>query len=501
MNRTTLFLFFSTGVNTLIAIGLAFVFGIFPFCYVVANLSDPAFRGPGIPRSAQWIHKRLSPRMETWARERVASHRARALTVRDLRETEWPLFGGAFYLWATEAMERPAKESPDPVVNAARPSFYAAGAIGATTALMVDPGQASWVQQHWGDEYLEVENVFYRMLLLSGMQSHRTLTGSTRYDDAIAVQTKSLMADISASPHGLLEDYPNECYPGDVLAAITALARSGKFDPEGMDDFLDTARRGFEGDAVDQYGLPPYLASASAGMEFGGARGCSNSYLLFLAPEVWPDKAQAWYTLHEEHFWQDTGWMAGVREYPRAAEEPEWQVGDMDAGPILGGYGMAACAFALAAARSNGRYDHAYPLAAEMLAASWPLPDGTLLLPRILSSSTDAPYLGEAAILFNLTRQPVGEVPIKTGGRIPGLVYGILAIYVAGSAIVLFAAWQRFRQLRRYESMRVLWPRVQIRVWTVLILAAVIALCFQHAGWALLLMLFSQFFPKVRLAA
>ena len=48
---------------------------------------------------------------------------------------------------------------------------------------------------------------------------------------------------------------------------------------------------------------------------------------------------------------------------------------DVDSGPV-------------GAARANGRFDHAYPLSAEMLFACWPLPDGTLLFPRILSGVT-----------------------------------------------------------------------------------------------------------------
>lgn len=498
MHRQQRLLELCTGINAAVMTGFAFVFGLFPFGYVVANLGDPALQAPGMPRSAEWIHKRLSPRFETWARERVASKRATELTTDDLVETEWPLFGGAFYLWATEALEERDHLTPDPVVASALPSRYAAGAIGAAAALMTDPAQATWVKQHWGEDYLERENVFYRMLLLAGMTSYRNLTGSNQYNEALALQARSLERSLAESPYGLLDDYPAECYPGDVLAGIAAILRTGAPLSVDRETFLRQTRRGFEGNAVDKFGLPPFLAFAQMGDAVDGARGSSNSYLTFVAPEVWPDKAQAWYALHEKYFWQENAWMAGFREYPRDAGEPEWSRGDMDSGPILGGYGMAACAFALAAARSNGRYDHAYPLAAEMLAASWPLPDGTLLLPRMLSCATDAPYLGEAAILFNLTRQPVGDVTITKGGRIPGLVYGILASYLLASGFVLLGAWLSLRRVHRAKAVLIPWPKLQLGLWILFLVAGLVILYRDHSGTGLLVLLLGQFLPRAR---
>jgi len=45
----------------------------------------------------------------------------------------------------------------------------------------------------------------------------------------------------------------------------------------------------------------------------------------------------------------------------------------------------------------------------------------TQLLPRLLSNALRA-YLGEAAILFNLTRMPRREFPSRQGGSIPNFV-------------------------------------------------------------------------------
>ncbi len=169
----------------------------------------------------------------------------------------------------------------------------------------------------------------------------------------------------------------------------------------------------------------------------------------------------------------------------------------MDAGPVIAGYGMAACAFALAAARSNGRYDHAYPLGTEMLAASWPLPDGTLLLPRLLSSSTDAPYLGEACILFNLTRQPVEGVTVKQGGSIPFLVYAILATYAGASLLVLLAAGQRLRRALRADVAKVRLLRTQVLVSLALTLAGGGGILGGAPAYGMLALALGQIFPQV----
>ena len=77
----------------------------------------------------------------------------------------------------------------------------------------------------------------------------------------------------------------------------------------------------------------------------------------------------------------------------------------------------------------------AYKLSAQALAASWPLPNGTLLAPRILSRAVSAPYLGESATLFALTRraQFPSRGPVST--HLPAVVYAILA---AMSAIGLY---------------------------------------------------------------
>ena len=134
-------------------------------------------------------------------------------------------YGAIFYLRATENLEQAWLQQLG-ADHSKRPSVYARAAIDAAAALVGDPTNASWVQRHWGDDYLRRENVFYRMLLIDGLATHRLLTGDEQYSALLTGQSESLSAQLDASAFGLLDDYPNECYPTDIIAAWRAIQRA-----------------------------------------------------------------------------------------------------------------------------------------------------------------------------------------------------------------------------------------------------------------------------------
>ena len=334
MNTPTRWYLIPKLVNTGVALFGALYLCLAPAILVGWGVTDPALRGgtPDVdastPRFARWCHGRLAPRYAGWARERVASGAAGTLTVQDLVETEWPLFGTAFYVWATEAIHGSAKLRATPLDADTLESMDAA------LALILDPNHAAWVRDHWGPEYLTTENAFYRMLLVGGLAAHANLTGDMRHRDALDELADNLMADIDDSSYGLLYDYPGECYPGDVLAGIAAVQRADAVLDTDHSVTIAFAVRGFEEPLVTPSGLPPYSAELHAPPVVGRARGCNNSYVCTFAPELWPEKAQEWYRLHDEQFWQERMGIAGFREYARGSRAREWSVGDMDAGPV-----------------------------------------------------------------------------------------------------------------------------------------------------------------------
>src|SRR6185295_6209368 len=247
------------------------------------------------------------------------------------------------------------------------------------------------------------------------------------YLPLLKAQVESLSAELDSSPHGLLDDYPGECYPGDVLTAIAMIHKADKVLGTDHSRFVSRAIRGFQGRALDSRKLVPYAADARRGEPIGPARGCGNSYVCLFSPEIWPEQARKWYDLFSQYYWQEAWTACGFREFPKDMPGFDWYF-DVDAGPVLKGYGFAACAFGVGAARINGHFEHAYPLTTEMFVTCWPLSDGTLLVPRLLSNATDAPYLGEAAILYILTRLPEENAVIKPGGSIPRFTLIVLAL-------------------------------------------------------------------------
>jgi hypothetical protein len=246
---------------------------------------------------------------------------------------------------------------------------------------------------------------------------------------------ETLASDLDHSALGILEDYPGECYPIDVLAAVGLIRRADLVLGTDHSAFVARELRAFSGDHADRLGLPRFRVELPSGAEVQPSRGIGTSWSLVFAPELWPERGARWYSTYEEHFWGDHGWAAGFREYARGTEA-DWTF-EIDAGPVFDGFGTAASAFGIAAARRNGRFDHAFTLSAELAAASWALPDGTLLLPRAISHAADAPYLGEAAILYFLTVQPVEGLPVVKGGRIPGSVWFACFVYFGVPLLVL----------------------------------------------------------------
>lgn len=465
---------------------LALHFFIVPSILIIYFTSDSGLRGPGTPRMAWWAHRRLTPKYGRWAMKRLARPTANE-NIEDISGTEWPLFGSVFYLWATESLQE-AWEQGDRR-TAAAPSVYAREAIEAAAALVTDPAHAAWVEKHWGKEYLHKEDAFYRMLLISAMTSHAKLLKSDKYLPALSDQVESLSREIDESPHGLLNDYPDQCYPTDVLAAIAAIQRADAVLGTDHSAFIERARRGFDGKCLDpDTGLPPYDALTDNGEPLGCARGCGCSYMTLNAPYLWPETAARWYELYEKHFWQYRWTAYGFREFPKAVAGKNWYM-DVDSGPVVAGHGTAASAFAVGGARINGRFDHAWPLSAEMIATCWPLAGGTLAGPRILSNATDAPYLGEAAIIYFLTRQPAPGVQIQSGGHVPPYVYILLSIYIAFGVLLVFLAVRQLRRLRKQPSAQSPLANVQLALWAVLLTTGLTLTLAGHwiPGMALLL--------------
>jgi hypothetical protein len=409
---------------------------------LVRDLRDPALRGPGTPRRAIAMHRGLTPRVEHWARDRIASGRAAGAALHDVPTTEWPMFTSVFYLLGTVELEAAWRRGEVDV----EPMSYARAAVDAARDLVIDPVHHTWVRTHWGDGYLHRENVFFRALVVSALTSHLSLTGDRSDEPMLRDQVETLAAALDASPLGLLDDYPRECYPIDVLVAVAWIRRADAVLGTDHSAFAERALRAFTGSQADALGLVRYRVdlspSADRAREVQPARGIGMSWVLLFTPDLWPGQSDEWYARYTRSFWRDHGWAAGFREYARGGAPLDFEI---DAGPIVDGFGTAASAFGIAAARRNGRFDQAYALEAQMSAVSFTLADGSLLLPRLASHAADAPYLGEAALQYFLSVQPAPDATIVSpSATAPGLVWAMLAVYF-GTPLAALIALVRMR--------------------------------------------------------
>ena len=482
--------------NTIIVVLIVTYFLLIPAGTVFHALADAELRSGRVPRFVFRWHQSLSQRIEIWARQRVASGRAARLNYTNVSGTEWPVFSSVFYLWGTEALQEAWDR--DASLAPVMPRQYARGAIEAVAELVADSNHGAWVRKWWGDSYLRRENLFYRMLLIGGLTSYQRLSRDHKYEVLLRDQVVGLGREIDESPFGLLDDYPGQCYPVDVLTAIAAIQHAD--DVIGTDHraFVERARRGFQGARLDaETNLPAWVADSKTGDGMGSARGVGLAFMLCWVPTLWPDVARLWYPEFEKQFWQEGRFLAGFREYPRDDQVAKNWMYDVDAGPVLGGYGTAASAFGIGAARANGQLNHAYSLSEEALVAAWPLPDGRLLLPSLLSNLSDAPLTGEAALLFSLTRTPangVAVIPCSTKrGYLPLILYG-----GSGIALLALVAERARRWERRGSSWIIPVFSFQVYLWLGLIGGGIILMLLSRELAAVLSLFFAQLLPAAR---
>ena len=265
-------------VNVTIFLFLAAYFFLIPAGVLLHDLRDPGLRSDQVPRFAFRWHRALSPNFQRWATQHAQRGPSAGVNDLGVSGTEWPLFGSVFYLWATESLQK--AWDADSTLSKRAPKAYAQQTIRAATALVVDPNQATWVRDYWGDSYLQKENLFYRMMLISAMTSYHRLmdTTDTRYVAALREQVTSLAQELDDAPYGVIDDYPGYCYPVDIVAAIAAIRRADSVLGTDHSDFVKRAVRGFQGSRCHlDTNLPGYLVDSRHGNALDVARGVGLS--------------------------------------------------------------------------------------------------------------------------------------------------------------------------------------------------------------------------------
>jgi hypothetical protein len=388
--------------------------------------------------------EKVSISYQEWARDFLSAENQNFDTVDCSPVTEWPVFGSAFYLLTAEEIVKQLDGKNDE--KSVRIKNIAKDTSALAAKVLIDPKTGTWSRNIWGENYRDENNVFYRMLIIMGLASYEKTTDDDTYRSILRKQTVSLAEELSRSQTNLAQDYPGECYPSDVLWAVAAIRRA--------DTILGTNYLGLQKDLMENLnkltltdeGLPAYAVCVDSGLPLSPARGCANSGILIFAPELNSALAQDWYNNYEDNFFKGGLFCIGFREFSRDYPCP---VADMDSGLIYRGYGSVATAFAIGAARANGRLDHSVPLTMEMVAVSWPTPFG-FLVPKLLSyANCRISCMGEISLLFLMSRPIVNNQVRIYEGHMPLLVTLLCVFYLSGGLIIIiaeFSFWYNWRK-------------------------------------------------------
>jgi hypothetical protein len=410
---------------------------------------DPALRRGEIPAFMFKDFKRVSGQYEKWAVGYLASRRATKVDPGHVAATEWPMFGSVYYLVTAEEMMVRLGDRNDPEAAGVRRAVKKAAKAAVT--IVADPDTASWVRAKWGAGYLEKENCFYRMLLIMGLSSYERISGDKAYHELLSGQANSLADELMRAEYHMLEDYPGECYPTDVLWAVAAIIRADGLIGTDHSRLKTEVLSVINERSLSKEGIPAYASVAKTAYPCDEARGCSTSGMLIFVPEMDLGAAGGWYGRYDKYFWQDNGFCSGFREFARSSRA---EFSDADTGPVIAGYGTVASIFSIGPSRSLGRLDRSVPVTMEAIAVSWPTPFGYVFPSLMAYFGTKAPPLGEVAMLFVMTR------PILTGGvtpysgKVPGIVWTAIGIYLSAGTILLvleFRYWRR-RYLKKHGN-------------------------------------------------
>ena len=438
-HRIKCYVKFSVALFVILA---ACVFCLYPAGVVARLLLDAELRQTGLSSALPDWFEATSARHADWAEAFLDSGKAAKVNHWEVAATEWPMFGSVFYLvTAQELHDRGLVDATRGVIR---------DAVELSAEIVASPETATWVRTKWGDDYLERENCFYRMLLVKGLAAHQSIIGSGRHDELLVQQTHLLAAEIAAAPLHLIDDYPYECYPNDILWAVAAIQRSGHLRGEDYTDLIRSFMDTFNGPKITVNGLPAYQMNSQQGYILQLPRGCGNSGILQFAAELDPEIAQSWYAAYARDFWKDNGWLAGFTEVPVGSKD---SVMDVDSGPVALEFGSVASAFGIGAAISVGRLDHSVPLTLEAVACSWPTPWG-FMIPKLMGmAEVDSPTLGEVALLFSMSRPSQIDKVVPYSGNVPGIVWIMLAAYSGvGTMFIVLEIRGMRRALKRYRT-------------------------------------------------
>lgn len=421
---------------------LKLVLFIYPAVIISLVILDPQLKNTGQSKLVPMWFKATTSKYNNWAEDYLQTKYATTVKSSDVPATEWPMFGSVFFLLTAEELHSQNK------INVSHKDIQTA--INHAAQIISSPDTATWVKKKWqrsyletGKNYLEKENVFYRMLLIMGLTSYEKITSNTQYHALLAEQVTSLSYELTHAPNHLADDYPGQCYPNDVLWAVAAIKKANSLGIVESDintltiNLLRTLNTATSNDIK----LPAFQMDSKTAKVIQNARGCGTSGILQFAPMLDINISKQWYQTYEKNFWKETLWLVGFREHPIGT--PSFM--DVDSGVIIDDIGSVATLFGIGASKSLGRFDHTVPLTIETITYAWPTPFGFLLPSLIGQASVDSFTLGDVALLFSMTRPTYTKDIISFQGMLPLGVWLVLFTFISLGFLLI---WIEIRWLK-----------------------------------------------------
>lgn len=183
----------------------------------------------------------------------------------------------------------------------------------------------------------------------------RKVDPDTRYATLHDRLSATLARRLAAAPHGSIETYPNETYPADVAMVLATLAVHDQSSAKPTyRPILAKAVALLRQSAVDsETGLLSQRVDARTGQPLSPPRASGTALAAYALGFVDPAFARQLTSALRDQSGGALG-FAALREYPAALSSKGLGKGDIDSGPLILGYSLAASGFALGPLRQHG---------------------------------------------------------------------------------------------------------------------------------------------------
>lgn len=379
----------------------------------------------------------------------------------NLMVTEWPVFCNSFF---TMAMRDMALADPSFKPQAVR---YMRLAI----EEMMRRRTYGYIVGRYGNPFDEKvplkDNALYLGHLNVMLGSYRKLSGDGRFDKVHHRISKALFENVMASPTGNIESYPSEVWPCDNAFVMASL----KYHDDVFKTHYSVARRrwiAFYRTHLDpKTGIMPAFISNASGEAMQPPRSVCLGYSLPLIAEFDPKFAREQWMAAKRSMFDSRFGFGAMREYPRGIET----AGDIDTGPLIGGFGPASSAFMLASAKSAGDREAFDDIMRTGETIAFPL--SLFGSKRYLISAR----VGDTIALWAKTRPPFYSSPEpkqnRTGSTVAGLAMVLIALAIAARLKTEFKTTLRAHRKELDSPSR----KLNIAGFTVIAVAAVLAIC------------------------